>query len=96
MSKRKSFFESNEAPAEVPPEVEAEFAEQAGLPINKWWEVENADCPTCGFKYAGCHNEHSTVMLGVQVILNGIKLGPGETIVPTEASALWLPALVKE
>lgn len=50
-------------------------------------------CGECGQRFSGCHDRHVKVNLSKLLIINGVKYGPGESIVPEEADAIWRSAL---
>lgn len=46
-------------------------------------------CYNCGQVYSGCHFKHENVVLSKVCLINGVKYGPGEAVVPSEAIATW-------
>lgn len=52
-----------------------------------------ATCGECGQRFSGCHDRHVKVNLSKLLIINSVKYGPGEAVVPEEADGLWRSAL---
>lgn len=56
--------------------------------------LPNGKCPDCSMKYEVCSGKHVIAVLPQKCLLNGVKFGPGECVVPANTD-LFAPYIKK-